>query len=292
MQIINPNSPEAQTLFEQIVNNTLPLSYSSLKRLLISPYSFFEYKLTPPTETNPLMLGKLFDEVILANEYTDARIMIAPLDAEGNELNGNTKEFKALKKECADKNMLLVRTADYQDAQIIYQRLRMSVGRVRMISALFDPTTKRKFSFQSEVKFNIAGKEFTIPLRGEVDAYAPEYDMIIDLKSSSRAKFYGYAREFEQLRYDLQGAVYAYAMFGADIASRGAYEFAHVLIDTNDGTYKNIEIPPQRKRHGYALLKEAVAAYRQIQTNLQFLGKEAFESYCEFQPDYTVEVLF
>jgi hypothetical protein len=293
MQIINTQSPESQALLGQIVDNTLPLSYSSIKRLLDSPYRFFEHKLTPPNETNPLMLGKLFDEVILANEHTKDRILIAPKDANGNELNGNTKAFQQLKEQAAVANKLLVREADYQDAEIIYNRLKMGIGRSIIINALFDPTTQRKHAFTTTAHFkDIEGESFTIPLRGELDAYAPDYDMIIDLKSSSRAKFYGYAREFEALNYDLQGAVYAYAKFGAHQASTGAYEFAHILIDTNAGDFELYEIPPHRKRHGYELFKAGIAIYREIQIKLQIFGQELFEDYCKFQPNFNSKILY
>ena len=303
MQIIDTETPDFRALVGRIIANKEPLSYSSIKTLLgdNSAYSFFSYKLHEKKETSALALGQMYDTVILDPENTAKNLLIV-----ADELGGNTKEYRGLKEQAEVEGRELVRVSDYQTALLVRDSIQRGIDKnlEGVIRAIFDPHAPKKKKFDQTLSFEFAQSEpqktgsfFNLPFRGEADVYAPQIDAIIDLKSTSRSKFgrWQYSKQFDELHYDLQGAIYTSVFNCAD--------FYHVLVDTNTANLRVYQIPQIRLQEGKKKLLEAAREYEYMRFILSELVGESpnglecadvrkqIGNYLEFQQDYTTHIL-
>jgi len=303
MQTIDTETPEFRALVGRIIANKEPLSYSSIKTLLgdNAGYNFFAYKLHEKKETSALALGQMYDTVILDPENTARNLLIV-----ADELGGNTKAYRELKEQAEKEGKELVRLADYQTAVFVRESIERGISKnlEGVIGAIFSAEAPKKKKFEQSLFFEFPYIEmrenstgFCLPFRGEADVYAPNIDAIIDLKSTSRSKFgrWQYAKQFEDLHYDLQGAIYTRVF--------NCKDFYHVLVDTNTANVRVYKIPQTRLEEGKRKLFDAALVYENMRYILAELVSESpkgldcenvraqIGKYLEFDQDFTTHIL-
>jgi len=182
------------------------LSSSSIKKLLISPMSYYE-SVTGKENSNQVNLdiGWLFHLAILEPHLYESQVVVDVQDRK-------TKKYKEAVEKYKDHD---VRVFTKKEVGIV-QKMGMSFHNNSRAKSLLDKTEK---------EVPTIGNLFGVPFRAKADALGSDY--IIDLKSTSDIdRFYWEAKRF---RYDIQCYIYC-ELFGIPKDN-----FTFIAIDKRDG---------------------------------------------------------
>lgn len=188
---------------EQIYNKEKHLSFSSLKAFLQSPKHFFRYKTDAEPDTKAMKEGTMFHMAILEPDKFKEKYWILDDSEKCAEIGGAkpraTKAYKEWFNEQIEKNTgrELISKEDYD----LYLSMGDYLYKCSATSWIMNGLVHKEKGFKFEHNnFSITGK---------IDGEGNDYCM--DLKKVADASFKKVKWTIQDMRYDMQGAIYSYA---------------------------------------------------------------------------------
>lgn len=150
-----------------------PVSVSSLTQLKKSAknyyYRYLSGKPFDAKTTPPMLFGGAYHCIMLENHNFDEKFIV-------NDLNRNTNEFKALKADCDEKRIRIIKTKDKELATTMRNELLESCAEVAPFLET-DGVCEKTFNNVNEHGFHITGN---------LDKYIPDMKAIVELKTINK----------------------------------------------------------------------------------------------------------
>lgn len=171
-----------------------PLSFSSLKEFTKSPQHYIQYLNKEKKQTESMLFGGLVHNLILQPQTFDEKYIIEP---EFNKRTNQGKEdYQKFLDSIAEKNL-----------QAIPQN---TFIRAKELVTQFMNSRNYKYIADSDIREQRFDKYYEdLPICGYIDAVISNYN--IELKTVSSAEYADIQRDFYNLKYHLQAAIYNWA---------------------------------------------------------------------------------
>ena len=251
---------------EQIYNKEKHLSFSALKAFLSSPKHFYRYKMQKET-TKAMESGKMFHMAILEPEkFKDSYFV---LDDEnicaqiGGAKPRSTSKYKAWKLEQIELNIgkELISIEDYNKFQVMGEYLYKCSATKELMNGLIHKEKRIEFEHNN---FNIIGY---------IDGEGEDY--ILDLKKVADASFKKVRWTIQDMRYDMQAAIYSAAV--------KKINYYLIFID-NDINVLVVKLHPETLQSGFVAFETSLAEFQRC------IEEDAFNSSYEFFNNGYIEV--
>lgn len=187
-----------EEIIEGFRNNTKHLSYSSLKEFAKSPSSFMQYQLRERVQTDAMMEGIIFHTLVLEPEkakdkfYTDAEI-VASIGGAKPRATKAYKEWRA--QQILERPKAILIGADK------LQSLEQMANAVR-----FNPVSRKLLEGEGQNEMNLEFEYGGFKFKGAIDRKTDNF--IMDLKKTKDADPNRFKRDFFNLSYHIQSALY------------------------------------------------------------------------------------
>jgi hypothetical protein len=235
-------------LIQDIQDNKLVLSYSSLKILQESPKAFADNFLLPRETTEAMNFGTALHTLILEPEKFEIQIVVLGDDTKGNASIAKNKKAAVLEQAKQAKQVVITK-AEYEKLIQLEQMLKES----ELVQNLLDGGTKEEW-FEQEIE--------GVPFCGKIDLSKPEF--VLDVKTCQDCAPNRFRYTIFDYSYHLQGVMYAKV--------KKVQRFLILAVDKTHIDYEIIELDLEFLKEGNRLLGELLADYRTLQLGLQ-LGK-------------------
>lgn len=168
-----------------------PLSFSSIKQFIRSPQHYIQYLTQEKKQTDAMLLGSVVHNLILQPEQFNDKFAVEP---EFNKRTNQGKEdYQKFLDSLAEKKLQAVPPNVFIKAK-------------EMVTQ-FMHSPNYKYITDTGVREERFDKNYeALPVCGYIDAMSDEYN--IELKTVSSAEYSDIQRDFYNLRYHLQAAIY------------------------------------------------------------------------------------
>ena len=168
-----------------------PLSFSSLKEFLRSPQHYVKYLTQEKKQTEAMLLGSVVHNLILQPQTFNDKFAVEP---EFNKRTNQGKEdYQKFVDSLAEKGLQPIPPSVFIKAKEIVTQ--------------FMHSPNYKYITDADIREQRFDKEISkLPVCGYIDAISDHYN--IELKTVSSAEFTDVQRDFYNLKYHLQAAIY------------------------------------------------------------------------------------
>jgi hypothetical protein len=184
-----------------------PLSFSSLKQFEESAQHYVRYREGDREQTKDMIIGSAFHTLTLeADKFLEQYYVIDDTDiiAEiGGAKPTATKAYKEWKQQQEGFAEINDRVVIIKDDYDLIQRMRDAVLSHPEAREILNACTE----FEKAVEWT---NQEGLPMRGFLDGFGP--DIFVDLKSTRNPKPYAFQRDFFNMSYDAQYAIYSEAL--------------------------------------------------------------------------------
>lgn len=204
---INPNLENKELVDgEEAYHATKNLAhYSSLKNLIKSPHAYYWYMKNPKTRTKSMHLGTLAHKAILEGRDFMEGYIVEPVHKgftkDGIEtINANAHSVKQAKKDWFEQIgqfKKIVTQSEYDDIGFMME----SLVSHKFVQEVFKEG-------RTEVRGQFLDKVSNIGCAFANDFLSFDQSIWVDLKTCQDSSDFAFRRSVEQLRYDLQAAIY------------------------------------------------------------------------------------
>lgn len=224
-----------------------PLSYSSLKHVLVSPLHFAYYRNAPKEPPSDAMLfGSLVDCLLLTPEDFDKMFLVVT-------------KFEKRTNEAKERWANLVLQAQTEKKLLIFdemipkaKELIECLHRSKRFNRLFEATT----SVQKTFSFTDKKTGYKVITKFDALAEIDDKAIIWDLKTSQKAEKVEYPKMAVNFDYPLQGGIYTKAL----TLNTGKFaDFYHVVVESGTPTGVNVfKAPNEWIKHGQNEFRRAM----------------------------------
>lgn len=251
---------------EQIYNKEKGLSFSALKAFLQSPRHFYRYK-TETEETQAMREGTMFHMAVLEPEKFNSKYWVLDDAEKCEEIGGakprSTKAYKEWKAEqiAANEGRELISKDNYDLFIKMSDYLHECSASAWILNGLIN--REKSFEFEKD-GFKITGK---------IDGEGKDY--LMDLKKVADASFKKVKWVIQDMRYDMQGAIYSSA------ANKKNYYLVFIDKAINVTVVK---VSPETLQLGYEAFEFSLTEFKRC------MEEDAFNSSYEFFNNGYIEI--